>query len=101
MKNKKIKIKNVNKTFKKRNVIKDASFDIYGSDICGFIGPNGAGKTTIMKMITGLISADTGEVLINGVDVRKDRERALMGIGAVLETPVFLIICLVEKIFEI
>lgn len=89
MDNKKIEIKNVSKTFKKRRVIKNASFEILSSDICGFIGPNGAGKTTIMKMITGLISPDKGKIFVNGVDVNKDREKALFGIGAVLEIPVF------------
>ncbi|GAA0126275.1 ABC transporter ATP-binding protein [Clostridium sp. CTA-19] len=89
MDNKKIEIKNVSKTFRKRRVIKNASFEILSSDICGFIGPNGAGKTTLMKMITGLISPDTGKIFVNGVDVTKDREKALFGIGAVLEIPVF------------
>ena len=89
MSNKKIEIRNVSKTFKKRNVIKNVSFDICSSDICGFIGPNGAGKTTIMKMITGLIKPDLGNVFINGIEVSKNREEALREIGAVLEVPVF------------
>ncbi|MFD3158779.1 ABC transporter ATP-binding protein (plasmid) [Haloimpatiens sp. FM7330] len=89
MNNKKIEIKNVSKTFKKRKVIKNVSFEILSSDICGFIGPNGAGKTTIMKMITGLINPDKGNVLVNGIDVSKNREKALFGIGAVLDVPVF------------
>ena len=89
MSNKKIEIRNVSKTFKKRNVIKNVSFDICSSDICGFIGPNGAGKTTIMKMITGLIKPELGNVFINGIEVSKNREEALSGIGAVLEVPVF------------
>ncbi|MGG7165783.1 ABC transporter ATP-binding protein [Clostridium ihumii] len=89
MSNKKIEIRNVSKTLKKRNVIKNVSFDICASDICGFIGPNGAGKTTIMKMITGLIKPELGNVFINGIEVSKNREEALREIGAVLEVPVF------------
>ena len=89
MSNKKIEIRNVSKTFKKRNVIDNVSFDICDSDICGFIGPNGAGKTTIMKMITGLIKPELGNVFINGIEVSKNREEALREIGAVLEVPVF------------
>lgn len=89
MNNKKIEIKNVSKTFKKRKVIKNVSFEIFNSDICGFIGPNGAGKTTILKMITGLIQPDKGNVFVNQLDVTKNREKALLGIGAALDTPVF------------
>lgn len=89
MSQKKIEVKNVNKTFRKRKVLKDVSFEISKGDICGFIGPNGAGKTTVMKIITGLIKADSGNVLVNGVDIQNNREKALQGIGAVLDTPVF------------
>ena len=85
----KIEVSNVSKTFKKRKVIKDASFTISDGDICGFIGPNGAGKTTIMKIITGLVKPDKGNVFVNGLDVFKNREKALVGVGAVLETPIF------------
>ncbi|KEK24985.1 ABC transporter ATP-binding protein [Bacillus gaemokensis] len=86
---KKIEVQNISKTLSKRKVIKDVTFEVCGGDICGFIGPNGAGKTTIMKMITGLIKPDEGRVIVDGVDVSNDREEALSGIGAMIETPVF------------
>ncbi|WP_242307542.1 ABC transporter ATP-binding protein [Bacillus cereus group sp. BfR-BA-01331] len=85
----KIEVKAVNKSLSKRTVINNANFEILKGDICGFIGPNGAGKTTIMKMITGLIKPDQGRILVNGMDVTKNREKALLGIGAIIEIPVF------------
>ncbi|EJP86281.1 ATP-binding cassette domain-containing protein [Bacillus cereus] len=86
---KKIEVKHVNKTLNKRKIIHDATFDVLEGDICGFIGPNGAGKTTLMKIITGLIRPDEGNVYTNGIDVLQNRELALNGIGAIIEIPVF------------
>lgn len=89
MPEKKIEVTAVSKSLKKRKVINNATFEILQGDVCGFIGPNGAGKTTIMKMITGLIKPDEGSIFVNGIDIQKDRERALFGIGAIIEIPVF------------
>ena len=48
------------------------SFEVSSGEIVGFIGPNGAGKSTTMKIITGYLSEFEGEVLVNGLDVKKD-----------------------------
>ncbi|QQG49507.1 MAG: ABC transporter ATP-binding protein [archaeon] len=58
-----------------------------GTKCVGFLGPNGAGKTTTMKIFTGLISPTKGEALVNGIDVRKDKKRALAGCASLIETP--------------
>lgn len=84
-----IEVQNVSKTLNKRKVIQNMTFNIMKGDICGFIGPNGAGKTTLMKMATGLIKPNDGEILINGIDAQKDREKALSGVGAIIGVPVF------------
>jgi len=84
-----IKVQNVSKTLNKRKVIQNITFDVMKGDICGFIGPNGAGKTTLMKMATGLIKPSDGEIFINGINVQKDREKALFEVGAIIEVPVF------------
>lgn len=84
-----MKIKNLNKSFKKREVCKNINFDINEGDICGFIGPNGAGKTTLIRLMTGLITPNSGEILINDIDVHKDRIRALENLGAIVESPIF------------
>ena len=84
-----IEVQNVSKTLNKRKVIQNMTFSIMKGDICGFIGPNGAGKTTLMKMATGLIRPSDGEIFINGINVQKDREKALSEVGAIIEVPVF------------
>lgn len=84
-----IEIKNVSKKIKGRTVIENMYFEINKGDICGFVGPNGAGKTTIIRLITGLIKPDKGEILINGVNISNNRKQALMNLGAIVESPVF------------
>ncbi|MED1666745.1 ABC transporter ATP-binding protein [Brevibacillus laterosporus] len=89
MKEIKIEVNHVHKVIGRRKIIDDISFEVLAGDICGFIGPNGAGKTTLIRMMTGLIKPTEGQILINGVDVTTNRERALMEIGAMVETPIF------------
>jgi len=60
---------------------------IDGSKCVGFLGPNGAGKTTTLKMFTDLIRPSAGQALINGVDVRSDKKKALASVGTLIETP--------------
>ena len=71
-----LKIKNLNKSFGKKKILKNVSFNVNEGDILGFIGPNGAGKTTTIKMILGLQSIDSGTVTINGYDIKKNFEKA-------------------------
>jgi ABC-2 type transport system ATP-binding protein len=60
---------------------------IDGSKCVGFLGPNGAGKTTALKMFTDLIRPSAGQALINGVNVRTDKKKALASVGTLIETP--------------
>jgi ABC-2 type transport system ATP-binding protein len=60
---------------------------IDGSKCVGFLGPNGAGKTTTLKMFTDLIRPSAGQALINGVNVRTDKKKALASVGTLIETP--------------
>ncbi|WP_027625493.1 ABC transporter ATP-binding protein [Clostridium lundense] len=84
-----MKVKDVSKKIKRRTIIDNMSFEINEGQICGFIGPNGAGKTTMIRLLTGLIKPNEGEILINGIDVTKNRKEALMNIGAIVEAPIF------------
>ncbi|MCM8711082.1 ABC transporter ATP-binding protein [Clostridium sp. SYSU_GA19001] len=81
-----IEIKNLTKLYKNGRGIKDINLDIYKGDIFGFLGPNGAGKTTAMKIMTGLIKPDSGEVKINGYSVLEDYEKAMQDVGCIIET---------------
>ncbi|WP_442870521.1 ABC transporter ATP-binding protein [Clostridium sp. HV4-5-A1G] len=78
--------------FKKRGkvqVLKDIAFSINAGEICGLVGKNGAGKTTLIKIITSMLSTDKGEILIEGKDLKTEREKALKNIGAIVEKPEF------------
>lgn len=82
-----LKCENLNKSFGKKKILKDVSFTIKKGDILGFIGPNGSGKTTTIKLILGLNNIDSGNVTINGFDIKKDFESAIKGVGAIVENP--------------
>ena len=76
-------VKNLQKSFKKRQVIKDFSLEIKSGEVVGLLGPNGAGKTTSFYMIVGLIAADAGSILLDGKELRHMPiyERARLGVG--------------------
>ena len=99
-----IEVKNINKTFKvvkkekgkfstlkqffnrKYNYIKaidDISFSIDEGEIIGYIGPNGAGKSTTIKILSGILVPDNGEVIINGYVPWVDRKEYVKDIGVV------------------
>lgn len=82
-----LEVKDVYKRLGKREVIKGISFSVKEGEIFGFLGPNGAGKTTTIRMLVGLIAQDKGTITIVGHDVQREREKALAGIGAVVENP--------------
>ena len=82
-----LEVKNLNKSYGRKKVLNDVSFKIDAGEILGFIGPNGAGKTTTIKLILGLQLIDSGEVIINGYDVKKDFVKAIEKVGAIVENP--------------
>lgn len=61
-----LELKHVNKSFRDNKVLTDISFKVESGRAFGFLGRNGAGKTTTMRIITDVLSADSGQVLING-----------------------------------
>lgn len=82
-----LSIKNLNKSFGSKHIIKNASFDVYAGEIFGFLGPNGSGKTTTIKMIMGFLFPDSGDITICGYNVRKDYEKAMNLVGGIVENP--------------
>lgn len=78
-----IEVRNLYKDFGKKRVINDISLSIQSSEIVGLLGPNGAGKTTTFYIILGLIQANQGAVLIDGLDISTYAmyRRARLGIG--------------------
>lgn len=67
-----VSVKHVIKTYGRQKALDDVSFTIPKGEIVGFIGPNGAGKSTMMKIITGFIAADSGEVSVCDLPVGPD-----------------------------
>ncbi len=57
--------------------VDDISFDVGRNEIVGLLGPNGAGKTTTINMVLGVLETSSGTILIEGVDIAAQRERAL------------------------
>ncbi len=79
-----IEIMNVSKTYSGGvKAVSDLSIKIPKGKITGFLGANGAGKTTTIKLLTGILSADEGKILINGLDIKKESILAKKEIGFV------------------
>lgn len=66
-----IKIKNLCKSYGDKRVVSDVTFNIEKGKITSFIGPNGAGKSTVLSMISRLMDIDSGEVYIEGIELKK------------------------------
>lgn len=66
-----IQVKSLSKFYGKKAVVEDVTVNIQRGKITSFIGPNGAGKSTLLSMVSRLLDADTGEVLVDQSDVRK------------------------------
>jgi ABC-2 type transport system ATP-binding protein len=71
-KNMSIEVKNLLKQYGEQKAVNDVSFSLSKGEIVGFLGPNGAGKSTTMKMITGYLQPDKGEIKVCGISVDKD-----------------------------
>ena len=67
--------------------IRDINIEIPRSGIVGLLGSNGAGKSTTMNILCGVLSQTAGEVIINGIDLSKEPERAKQEIGFLPQTP--------------
>ena len=66
-----VEVKGLTKIYGEQKAVDGISFAIKKGEIVGFLGPNGAGKSTTMKMITGYLGPDEGEVTVSGIDVKK------------------------------
>lgn len=86
MKSKAIEITGLTKVYKNGRGIRDLNLEVAEGDVFGFLGPNGAGKTTAMKMMTGLIRPDSGDVKIFGASVLEDYVTAMRHVGCIIET---------------
>jgi ABC-2 type transport system ATP-binding protein len=82
-----VQIKNITKRIGNKTIIDQLSFDVPPGEVFGFLGPNGAGKTTTIRMMVGLMSITSGDVMIGGSSIRTDFEKAIRNVGAIVENP--------------
>lgn len=84
-----LEISHVTKSFGANKVINNLSFSVPEHSVFGFIGQNGAGKTTTMKMVLGLLKADSGEIFVNGEKVTFGQNKTNRFIGYLPDVPEF------------
>jgi ABC-2 type transport system ATP-binding protein len=76
-----IQVNNLLKTFGEQKAVNNISFQVKSAEIVGFLGPNGAGKSTTMKMITGYLTPDQGEIKVCGISVNEHPNETKKKIG--------------------
>lgn len=80
-----IQVTNLTKYYGELLAVDHISFEVQRGEIFGFLGPNGAGKTTTIRMLTGLLTPDSGDVFIDGLDIRRNPIKAKMKLGVIPE----------------
>ena len=81
-----IEVKGLSKIYGTQKAVDNISFQISKGEIVGFLGPNGAGKSTTMKMITGYLQPDGGDITVSGIDVAKSPLESKKKIGYLPES---------------
>lgn len=76
-----IEIQNLTKNYGKHRGVENVSFSVREGEMFGFLGPNGAGKSTTIRSMLGLIKYDQGQIRINGMDAKKNKEKILRDVG--------------------
>jgi ABC-2 type transport system ATP-binding protein len=82
-----VQMRGVTKRIGTRTIIDNLTLDLPRGEVFGFLGPNGAGKTTTIRMMVGLMSLTSGEILIDGKSIEKEFEGAIKHVGAIVENP--------------
>ena len=80
-----IEVTRLTKYFGRLTAVDSISFRVRRGEFFGFLGPNGAGKTTTIRMLTGLLTPDSGNVFIEGIDIRRNPVKAKMKMGVIPE----------------
>jgi ABC-2 type transport system ATP-binding protein len=95
-----IKIDKLSKNYSRIRALAGVSFEVGTGEVIGLLGPNGAGKTTLMKILTGYLEPDEGDVRIHGIDVVEDPLSAQRRIGYLPESAPLYSEMLVQEYLE-
>lgn len=82
----KLEISNLKKSYNNIEVIRDINLTLEDDHIIGIIGPSGGGKSTLLRMMAGLENPDSGEIIINNMDTRKDQQKLHKQTGYVFQS---------------
>lgn len=82
-----LKADGISRNYGSQRAVDNVSFEIQKGEVLGFLGPNGAGKSTTMKILSGNLSPNTGEITINGYDLLTQPKQAKAHIGYLPEQP--------------
>lgn len=78
-----IEIKNIEKCYRKKQVLHDISFSAEGGNCIGILGANGSGKSTLLSILAGVLKRDAGEFLFNGEDLFHNQKKRAQLVGYV------------------
>lgn len=80
-----ISVNNLTFSYTKKDFIKNMNFTVEKGEIFGFLGPSGAGKSTVQKILTGILTAYTGQVTVSNIDIKKAGREFYENIGVDFE----------------
>ena len=82
-----LQMNNISKTYGTVTALKNVDLTLYPSEVLGLVGDNGAGKTTLIKILLGLVSPDSGEILLDGkkIKIKSPRDARMMGLEPVYQ----------------
>ncbi len=82
-----IEVKNLVKKFGELTAVNGVSFEVKKGEVFAFLGPNGAGKSTTIKILTTLLNPTSGEIILDGINPEKDKNKARKSFGIVFQDP--------------
>lgn len=84
-----LELTQINKRYQNRDVLRNLNMQVPAGKVYGFLGRNGAGKTTTIRIITGLVKANAGQVRVFDRELAQARAEIMQNIGAIVESPAF------------
>ncbi len=93
-----VEVEHLTKSYGPIKAVDDISFQVRQGEVFGMLGPNGAGKTTTVEIIEGLRQADSGRVLVLGLDITRAPDKIKQKIGIQLQTPSLLPLLRLEEL---